>query len=64
MNEKEKMIQKAHNLVMCTEKLALDLGLNVLVITDCDMMGFVNSDNESIEKMLNQYVRLKNNLGK
>ena len=63
MNEKEKIRQKAQNLITCTEKLALDLGLNVFVITDCDMMGLVNSDNKLIEKMLNQYVKFKNNLG-
>ena len=51
--------QKAVNFVKCIQELAIAMKLNVFVVTD-GAMGVINTDNNEIETLLNEYVKNRN----
>ena len=51
--------QKAVNSVKCIQELAIAMKLNVFVVSDA-AMGVINTDNNEIETLLNEYVKNRN----
>ena len=46
-------------LILCIQELAIAMKLNVFVVTD-GAMGVINTDNNEIETLLNEYVKNRN----